>query len=310
MQKEPLRNITIVPEKTSATFKDGEIVFVRVVEDKGNGTYTASFAGNRFSVRSHSPLEIGSSFKAQLEVESSLIKLTPLLDFTSESIQVQSNADFLNAIGLPADTLSLRLVQLFQQFSIKINIPLALKARTLAKLFPGQEKEAGEAVLFLADKDIEPTKEMIALILRLCKTPIHFDQKDKDTLSLINHKKGSSLHWIILPFNSTENMSGVLKLLIDTDSKKTQKFLLDCLISGKKYTFVLYYDVYTKSGKKNILEYCSNPPLNNAERRSQTEVLKTLVPRDFVTKVCYVQTLDKDGLFTKNKDLAFIRRTV
>ncbi|HAO30620.1 MAG TPA: hypothetical protein DCQ43_04635, partial [Treponema sp.] len=60
------QNISSQLQETA--LKTGDSVFVRVLQNKGNGSYLVSFAGNRFEVQSERSLEVGQSFPALLKV--------------------------------------------------------------------------------------------------------------------------------------------------------------------------------------------------------------------------------------------------
>ncbi|HPX25658.1 MAG TPA: hypothetical protein PLG87_02535 [Treponemataceae bacterium] len=321
MLQEPSPTISVVQNSLSNTlFKDGDFVFVRVVNHNSDGSYTASFAGNRFIVRSLIPLSIGSSFKAQLKLENSVLKLIPVFENQAVSAFSQTDAGFLSRIGLLPDDISQRVIQFFQQFNIKINLHRAQKARSLSQVFPGQEKDAAEAVLFLADKGIDATEQLVSLILRNTRSNTNPHEEDTDFLSYINHKKGSNHHWIILPFenngastdtsDSGSSLQGVAKILINIELKKMEKMAIECNTAVKKFFFVLQLCSISNKKQKKVLSYCTAPGLSIEEMKLYSEHLTRLFDNHMVDDVHYEQGLVEDGIFCRNLDLSFFQGSV
>ncbi len=322
MLQEPFNSISIVQNSLSNTvLKDGDIVFVRVVEQNPDGSYTASFAGNRFIVRSLVSLSIGSSFKAQLKIENSILKLIPMFEQSSAVSLDHTDISFLSRIGLIPDDISRRIIQFFQQFNIKINVQLAQKARALSSAFPGQEKDAAEIILFLADKEVEATEELVSVILRNARAHPTLNEEDNEYLSYLNHKKSSRhLHWVILPFsdqNSKEDrgaikngIKGVVKILINTELKKMEKMIIECDNSLKKFFFVLQSYIVHEAGQRKMLSYCTVPNLSNDKIQFYSEHLKKLLKSEGVEDIRYEQVLAEDGIFCKNLTLRFYEGTV
>ncbi|MFI3257818.1 MAG: hypothetical protein R3Y36_05940 [Spirochaetales bacterium] len=160
----PNSNVT----SSSHVLQNQSNVFVRVLGSEAAGEYTVSFAGQRVKVFSERQLMPGSGFQAKISMQDGKIFLTP------ESLQNTANSDnavqkfssmiagnsserlatFLQQLGLPVDSVSLRIVQFFQSAGIKFNIGSAKKARAVGLQFPGKEDEATETALFLEQKGI------------------------------------------------------------------------------------------------------------------------------------------------------------
>ncbi len=313
MLQEPANSILISQNSlTPSLLKNGDIVFVRVVEDKGKGSYTVSFAGNRFSVRSVNPLKVGSSFKAQIFVENSILKLVPVFEPSYNQVSNQTVHSFLNRIGLPADDLSLRILQFFQQNQIKIDLRLAKKVRALSSAFPQREKEAAEVALLLSDKNIEATEEMIALFLDIMQGTTHANNTNSEILSYINHKKGSEKHWILIPFSdeSSSVFTGIIKLLIHTETKKTEKIVINCATPVTKYYFVLQLYTVSNTSSKRVLTFCTVPSLSDAEQRIFTQQLRALFAHKGIEDMYYKQSLSEDGVFSENTELSYYQGSV
>lgn len=177
-------SISILPTQDASALsdtsilKEGSSIFVRVLSAGKGGQYTVSFAGNRFEVFSQRTLEAGSAFRALISIKDGKVFLSP------ESLYGKAQADsavqrfssfssdtsgrlsaFLQQMGLPIDSISLRLVQFFQEAQVKFNFRLAEKARAIGLRFPGREEEAAEAALFLEQKGINADMDTVMELL-------------------------------------------------------------------------------------------------------------------------------------------------
>lgn len=303
-------SVSIVPadKAASGSIKEGAEIFVRVLSREGMGRYTVSFAGRRFSVVSLRVLEIGSSFKALVRVERGQVLLEPraeenLLTKKAAGIMKYSsfNADktgslssLLHELGLPADALSFRLVGFLQESGIRFNRESALKARSLAKRFPGRENAAAEASLLLAAKGMEPDEAAVSELLPLLygeytreKNPSSDSESDEfeygdrsgknassviealytdaeyclslpaGLLTFLNHYKTGDKQWVFLPYNYFFKdfvFNGVIRLLFSLDKQKTEKIVISAFSAVKDYFFVVYYRRKSVSSVKIIAD--------------------------------------------------------
>lgn len=158
---------------------EGDTVFVRVLSQQGKNRYAVSFAGQRFNVFSQRALASGASFSAAVKIKDGSILLVPQnrayllssetnavkhVSFMEADVSGRLSAFFEQAL-LPADDISLRLLQFFQENGLRFNVRQAQKARTAALRFAGKESEAGEAALFLLEKGIEPDEQTLGELL-------------------------------------------------------------------------------------------------------------------------------------------------
>lgn len=182
MNKEKVANTVQIslsdsPPPLDSPLKDGNFVFVRILQAKGNGQYLVSFAGNTFTVKSKENWTEGSSFKAQIHIKGNTLFLS-----NQETIQTKNTTsnnllfsqkinennlsqqltDYLQNIGIKPDSISLQLLQYFFQHEIKINSKQINKAHSFASLIPGKEKESTQIALMLLDKGL-PCNEQIIL---------------------------------------------------------------------------------------------------------------------------------------------------
>lgn len=276
------------------SIKEGSRVFVRVLAREASGRYTVSFAGQKFSVASRRVMETGSAFKAVIRIEKGQVLLVPRTDeggFSKKTAGLTHFSSFasdktgtlsslLHELGLPADTLSFRLVSFFQENAVQFDRHSALRARSLAKRFPGREEAAAEASLLLTEKGIEPDEASVAEILALWygeytgeknnggtqeKEPEQFVSRKEDTpslieslytdadhclslpaglLSFLNHYKTGERHWVFLPFEYNGRgfqFNGVIRLLFNLGQKRTEKIIISAFSTVKDYFFVVYF---------------------------------------------------------------------
>ena len=145
-------------QNSQSSLKTGDTVFVRVLSSESNSRYIVSFAGQRVSVESKKPLEIGSFFRAQVSTANNTVLLTPVqIQVLTDSSQIS----FFQQLGLPVNDISLRLVQFFQSIGAKIDTDLSHKILLFSKKFKGKEKEVAEIALYLNEKGLEINEEII-----------------------------------------------------------------------------------------------------------------------------------------------------
>ncbi len=160
----------------TSLLQDNSRVFIRVLEKRFGNEYVVSLLGNKFTVVSQRPLIEGSAFRATVTIKEGKVFLSPDSLYHQNSIQKFSatGADslvklqgFLQNLGLPQDSLSLRMVQYFQSSGLTFNMKLASKARSIGLKFPGKEHEAAEVSLFLEQKGISSSVDTVLEVLSL-----------------------------------------------------------------------------------------------------------------------------------------------
>jgi hypothetical protein len=156
-------------------FAEGERVLVRVLGRTG-GKYAVSCGGGTFFAESAKTLRKGDSFPALIKYQDGKIHLVPQTDSARNAPQSLEGrggedaippalASFLSELGVPADAVSLTLVQFLRQFGCKFDAAAVSRARNLAAKFPGREKQAAEAALYALEKGIDADERMIKKIL-------------------------------------------------------------------------------------------------------------------------------------------------
>lgn len=193
-----------------------------------------------------------------------------------------TRADFMNnllfSMGLPRDDISLRVLLFMYQSGMRLDSNLVSRARNIGLRFPGREKLASETAAILIESGIEPSDEKINEILALVlsdsenqqknegKGRENHNQKDEKSakddflerlygcpapektglLTYLNQVAVDRKHWIFLPYewdSPSGPGKGMIRLLLDLDSRRTEKIQINCKISSTKYFFVLYYNM-------------------------------------------------------------------
>ncbi|MBO4546495.1 MAG: hypothetical protein J5700_02850 [Treponema sp.] len=125
-----------------------------------------SFAGGRFAARSAQSLVEGQTFRAQISLQGQSVALKIA---GGQGLQAQGGEalvkafdamspearEFLAALGLPADSVSAKILQAMIQQGAKLDSRLMQKVRRAALKFAGREAEAAEAALALEEKGID-----------------------------------------------------------------------------------------------------------------------------------------------------------
>ncbi len=153
--------------------KEGDQVFVRVLERLSGDNYLVSMAGKRVNLKSQQVLEKGETFRARLSFEKGFIALTKIKDasFSKAILDTPGGPDgaFLENLfsaGLSHDTFTLNMLGFFLQSGLKVDFSLMKEALRLAKKFPGKEKMAGEIAALLLEKGINASESEIELLLK------------------------------------------------------------------------------------------------------------------------------------------------
>lgn len=156
----------------------GSVVSVKVLHDNGGGSYTVSFGGCRYSVKSNIPLKEGQVFKANVKFDGQKIILeqrgqTPqVLDVREELLLPDGTpgeqlSAYLTQFGLVPDKVTVSIMQFLQQNGLKFDFSLMQKARLLAMKFPGKEREAADAALLLMENGISADEEILRHLMNV-----------------------------------------------------------------------------------------------------------------------------------------------
>lgn len=146
--------------------REGDFLFVRILQNQGGGKYLASFAGGRFFVKSDFPLKAGETFRAQVKIVNGKFFLLPqngsgkisganAISVQNFNFQSPEASAFLASLGLPADGVSQKILQFLMQSGARLDPALMKKARRLAAKFAGREIDAAESAILLEQKGFD-----------------------------------------------------------------------------------------------------------------------------------------------------------
>ena len=118
-------------------------------------------------------------------------------------------------------------------------------------------------------------------------------------LTLSNHIRNGTYHWIVIPYvlpvssevsavlNSKDlEVNGSIRILVNTESKKTEKIIVWGESSQRKYSFSVYY----KNGRLESLSYSLSP-------KTQSDKAETLLKELFPGVRVYREESTEDGIF-------------
>ena len=146
--------------------REGDFLFVRILQNQGGGKYLASFAGGRFFVKSDFPLKAGETFRAQVKILNGKFFLLPqngsgkisganAISVQNFNFQSPEASTFLASLGVPADGVSQKILQFLMQGGARLDSVLMKKARRLAAKFAGREIDAAESAILLEQKGFD-----------------------------------------------------------------------------------------------------------------------------------------------------------
>lgn len=146
--------------------REGDFLFVRILQNQGGGKYLASFAGGRFFVKSEALFKAGETFRAQVKIVNGKFFLLPqngggkisgasAISVQNFNFQSPEASAFLTSLGLPADGVSQKILQFLMQSGARLDPALMKKARRLAAKFAGRETDAAESAILLEQKGFD-----------------------------------------------------------------------------------------------------------------------------------------------------------
>jgi hypothetical protein len=170
------------PAGSSPVLREGSSVSVHIIAQTGPQSYTASFAGGRFTVTSRIPLSPGQTFAARVSTAGGRVELAVLDDGVLSSslppvqvFDVRAAPDgmiadpqlsaYFTSLGLVPDMITAGLFSEMKQLGMKFDASLFNRARRIAAEFPGKEKEAAEAALALLQKGLPAGEHEVAALI-------------------------------------------------------------------------------------------------------------------------------------------------
>lgn len=198
---------TVAPVHSSnqKTLSEGNSVFVKVLKNNSNNSYTVAFSGARFLIKSEIPLQEGQSFLATIKLQNNKVILTQKTNQTENTFSVltkESNlfdangkiidpnlASYFQNLSLIPDKMSYVLFEQMKMLGLKFNLQIFQKVRNLAQKFKGKEEQAAQIALILESKNITLSQDAIQEILN------SFDNQNENSKNeLKNQQKNNELN--------------------------------------------------------------------------------------------------------------------
>lgn len=174
--------------------------------------------------------------------------------------------------------------------------------RTLEKLFGcavdalGLVRVMGEQTkLHATSKPWQQHSDFVEKQIDERKIPVY----NYGLLTLSNHIRNGTYHWIVIPYvlpvsfefssaHPSEDLevNGSIRILVNTESKKTEKIIVWGESSQRKYSFSVYY----KNGRLESLSYFLSP-------ETQSDKAETLLKDLFPGVKVYREEVTEDGVF-------------
>lgn len=293
------------------TLENGSLTRVRIIKDNGNGSYEGSVAGIKISLNSKQKLAEGSTFVAKAVFTDG--KLTLVVDNSVSELSAE-NAKLLNtpqvlqlleSLNLPAEQVSLTLLQEMKQLEMKLDPQVLNKLLNMSIKVKGKEKKAAELLVLLSKKgvlDLTDANEVLTL-LEVLERDEHSGE-DMELLSKINKRAGD---WLIFPFNiqtvDDEEVvaKGNIKVLLSNDG--VLKLLkLDCNYGEHEYYFCGRYE------NRRLKEVFYNDNYNPPEIIE--ELKKRFFGKDIFCKVEWKDKSDLEGFASALEELYMVNASV
>ena len=159
--------------RNAAILRGGSVVQARVLSKNADGSYMLSLAGQKISVKSESPLQIGGTFSARVILKGESVHLSLLKENSEVGEFVQKftydgkslPSQFLSSLGFEPNEESLKIFQFMQQLGMKIDVPLAKKTLRSSKNRMNTDDEKIQISFLLEEKGIKSTDERVDAIL-------------------------------------------------------------------------------------------------------------------------------------------------
>ncbi len=278
------------------SLREGSVVYVRILENLGDGNYEATFAGKRFPVFSQNNLNPGSGFRARIGISGSSVVLEPVdpgndrqtasadlqqsqsvyktgISFSSFSSILSENPQilerFFSALSLPSDLLSLKIAQFLKQYGLKLDSVAAGKIHRIASKFGEKGAEAAEKALLLYEKNGHVDEDEVEKLLALCLGE-SLGQKETDDLNDVlakaNRKSENSTYWLIIPYvmeipsgeNIQNNLVGSLCLFKEAGDGTVKKLTVRGKYASLDFMIKADFHYCAEALKKNLLNTGKN----------------------------------------------------
>ncbi|MDD5930337.1 MAG: hypothetical protein PUC37_11095 [Spirochaetales bacterium] len=260
-------------QSSQKVLHEGSSVNVRIIADKGNGSYVGTVAGARVNIHSAKNLVAGKSFPATVSIKNGTVYVIPkdqiFGDSALELINIKAKTAPMSAeilaqkLNLPFDELMSNIINYSKQMELKLDPEFLLKVKNLSLKFKGKEISASKLLLLLAQKKIELSDEQIISLLEFLDNYSDEDFQNENSGSKDSINKINSIHgcWYIVPFElvringaQLDNIKsskevdeekklavGISKFFYSTDNQ-LKIINLECKKTLQKYYFNLLFE--------------------------------------------------------------------
>ncbi|MBP5174763.1 MAG: hypothetical protein ILP07_02480 [Treponema sp.] len=132
-------------------------------------------------------------------------------------------------------------------------------------------------------------------------------------LTYLNQVAADRKHWIFLPYewDSPSGLGrGMIRMLLDLDSRRTEKIQINCKISSTKYFFVLYYNISSEME----VRFFTLPPLLPSKVKSEElrlgGFLGSGMNKGKPVTVTYSDSACIDGICSTNEVPSFVEEEI
>lgn len=253
---------------TSAlSLEEGETVPVKLIGSLGGGFVRVSVKGftvKAFASSAFTSLTKNETVQMTVSVKNGQIFLSPQIqEFSS-----MSAPDIFTKLGIPENAGTAALLAFLKKTGVSLDKSNIKKLASILDSVSGDKEEAAFVLGLLTDKKIPFNDLILKRILRsvygyeknkdenekdsnerkedkpsnFIQNNVSSAQKEKNEdadfefFKIINHKKGSRLHWLIFPFDKEIDgklWKGSLAILLDLENSNCKTFSLRCR-SGKE----------------------------------------------------------------------------
>lgn len=296
---------------SSKVLSQGDSVFVRVTADKGQGKYEAMLSGAKITLNSKSPLQVGSSFPAKVNINNGKLEIIislnkeNLLQRALTSLPNKEIAGLLSASGLPQNNLSLNLIKQMYQLELKMDSFSLKKFYNLALKFKGKEKSALQLLMILYKKKMEVSEDELLELLSYLDGSFESESDrggngqrgGKEAFELLKRNNSIKQGWLFYPFELINYKSrelygkGCIKIFLNS-AEKIEKLNFNCNYRGKEYFF---YINYKNSRMEKVNFYIENEVSSVSELEKKISSLFTRVGKNVEVSWCQKDMFEVSG---------------
>lgn len=175
-----IKTLSPITRYNQAQLSQGESVFVRIIKNNGNNSWTVSFSGGKFLIKSDIPLKEGDSFLAKVKInDNKIILIKENKQIASEILAKKSEvvfdkagkienaevARFFERLGFVADDVTFASFSEMKMLKMRLDSDFMNKVRIFSKKFKKNKKNAASLAFVLRKKGIEVDENVVEEIL-------------------------------------------------------------------------------------------------------------------------------------------------